>query len=338
MKVLISDIAKKAGVSSGTVSNALNNRKGISQKKKEMILKIAEDMGYFLQKPNVDEANKKLRFIVLTSHGTVVGDTPFFSELIQGIEAESRILGYELIINYVDMELDVEFIDIMTQEAQGILVLGTELILEDIIKFNKIKLPIVFLDTSFRSPHFDTVAINNIDSVYNLVELIAAHGHKNVGLINSTFSINNFMERKLGFVQAVKEFDLIFHENSEIAVFPDIEGAYIGFKRYLTKKLEEELPTAFFAVNDNIAFGALRAVNELDLQSYISIVGFDDLPLAEFCTPSLTTIKVDKMNLGREAIQRLHYRINNKDVPSVKVLIETSLVKRNSLKIITQKM
>src|SRR5574337_2110346 len=90
MKVLISDIAKKAGVSSGTVSNAINHRKGISEKKRQIILKIANDMGYFDNRDIRQPKTRKIRFVVMNKRGNVVGDTPFFFLLIRGIEMECR--------------------------------------------------------------------------------------------------------------------------------------------------------------------------------------------------------------------------------------------------------
>ena len=87
MKVVISDIARKAGVSSGTVSNAINNRKGISEQKRQAILKIAREMGYFDQREIKKTESQKIKFVIMNKQGNVVGDTPFFSELIRGIEA-----------------------------------------------------------------------------------------------------------------------------------------------------------------------------------------------------------------------------------------------------------
>lgn len=334
MKVLVSDIAKKAGVSSGTVSNALNDRKGISQRKKEMILQIANEMGYFEQREKIETKDKKIKFILLNNHGNVVGDTPFFSELIRGIEAESRILGYELIINYIDMNSNKDFSNIFNDEGNGFLVLGTELNESDLEKFVSVNRPFVFLDTSFRTSDYDFVAINNFDSVFKIVELMYKYGHRNIGIINSSFQMNNFRERKKGFIQALSDFELVFSEENELKVLPDFEGSYTGMKSFLQNSLSNNatIPTAFFSVNDNIAFGALRAINEMNQQDKISIVGFDDLPLAEFCIPPLTTVRVDKANLGKEAIQRLHYKINNIIGPSVKILQQTNIIERESLK------
>ncbi|MHC5374188.1 LacI family DNA-binding transcriptional regulator [Enterococcus sp. LJL120] len=333
MKVLISDIAKKAGVSSGTVSNALNNRKGISEEKKQAIIQIATDMGYFRQKENRESRELKIRLVILNNQRNVVGDTPFFSELIRGIEMECRSLGYELSINHVDMGADDDLADVLNQEASGVLVLGTELEKDDLEKFSQLNKPVVFLDTVFRTQQHDFVAINNADSAYEIVELLIRNGHKKIGIINSAFQINNFRERKQGFIQAINDYGLIFYEEMEALVEPTLEGAYHDMKNFLAACLAEKatLPTAFFAVNDNIAIGAMRAIEEYGLKEELSIVGFDDIPLSEFCNPPLTTIKVDKVNLGKQGIQRLIFKIDGQTSSSLKILVGTSIVERQSV-------
>lgn len=334
MKILISDIAKKAGVSSGTVSNALNNRKGISEEKKREILKIADELGYFKQKENQEESYSKIRFVVLNNRRNVVGDTPFFSELIRGIEVECRSQGYELAIAYTDMESTKDLENILKQEASGILVLGTELEKEDLSKFSKVKKPMVFLDTVFPTQNYDFVAINNADSAYEIVEFLINNGHKKIGIINSAFQINNFRERKQGFLQVINDSGLIFREEMEALVDPSLEGAYRDMKFFLESCLGEraELPTAFFAVNDNIAIGSMRAIAELNLSDGISVVGFDDIPLSEFCDPPLTTVKVDKLNLGKQGIQRLVSKIKSPTNYTLKILVGTSIIVRESSK------
>lgn len=333
MKILITDIAKKAGVSSGSVSNALNNRKGISAEKRQHILEIAEDLGYFRQKENKDIQYLKIQLIIVNNKRNVIGDTPFFSELIRGIEMECHHLHYELTINYIDMESEASLAQLINKDASGILVLGTELEKKDLVKFDCIQKPLVFLDTAFQTQKYDFVAINNADSTYEIMELLIGNGHKKIGIINSVFQINNFKERKQGFLQALNDYDLSMDKKMEALVEPTLDGAYRDMKIFLEScfKSNYSLPTAFFAVNDNIAIGAMRALSEIEFDQTISIVGFDDMPLSEFCNPPLTTVKVDKLNLGKQGIQRLHYQINEKNPFSLKILVGTSIVQRDSI-------
>lgn len=334
MKVLVQDIAKRANVSSGTVSNALNNRKGISDDKREYILKIAHEMGYF-KKSNKE--NKVLRFVILSKQAHVVGDTPFFSELIRGIEMESSQLGFELLISHVsvDEQRRLAIDEVLKQDlVDGIALLGTEMDEHDLAMFSQLNIPIVVVDTVFKDQSFDFVAINNVDGTYDIVKHLIHCGHTSIGLINSSYQINNFRERKLGYMQALSDHNLMILPEHEALVEPSLEGAYQDMKLYLDAYLKEnkkeQLPTAFFAVNDNIALGVMKAFEEHQLA--VSIVGFDDLPLCDFCNPPLTTVRVDKQYLGRMAIQRLVQKINANDIGIQKVLIGTKIVERKSVK------
>ncbi len=334
MKVVISDIARQAGVSSGTVSNAINNRKGISEQKRQAILKIARDMGYFDQREIKKTENQKIKFVIMNKRGNVVGDTPFFSELIRGIEMECSTLGYELVISHITLAANENPIETIRPEAaDGLLLLGTELEKKDLDAFRSIGVPLVILDTIFNTQDFDFVAINNRDSAYEIVEKMIDKGHRDIGIINSTFQINNFRERKQGFLQAIQEHDLIHYEETEALVEPTLEGSYQDMKVYLDAMIASDrpLPTAFFAVNDNIAIGAMKAIKETQVLEKVTIVGFDDIPLAEFCSPPLTTVKVDKVYLGSQAVRRLIEKITTEDTNHVKMLVGTTIVERESI-------
>lgn len=333
MKVLVSDIAKKAGVSSGTVSNALNNRKGISEEKRDEILRIAREMGY-LKKTSKD--TKVLRFMILNRRAHVVGDTPFFSELIRGIETECSAQGYELLISHVTVEenQNVSIDDVLKQDqVDGVILLGTEMDIKNLAAFSHMMIPTVIVDTIFRSQSYDFVAINNIDGTYEIVSYLIAKGHQKIGIINSAYQINNFKERKLGYEQALIDHQLTIYPEYEAMVEPSLDGAYTDMKSYLQSVLEEgiELPSAYFAVNDNIALGAMKAFKDLKLD--ISIVGFDDLPLCGYCDPPLTTVSVDKINLGRRAVRRLVEKIKESDDSNLQILVGTKVIYRESVKV-----
>lgn len=331
MKVKISDIAKKAGVSSGTVSNALNNRKGIGNEKRDEILKIAHELGYFKKSGS---QTRVLRFVVLNKEAHVVDDTPFFSELIRGIETQSSILGYELLITHISIDNQKKSLlnEILKYDlVDGMIVLGTEMEEADLDVFRHINIPLVILDAAFRNQEFDFIAINNIDGAYEIVEYLIQNGHKKIGLINSIHQINNFRERKLGYQQSLIHHQLSVYQEFEALVEPNPEGSYNDMKNYLNEIIKEggEIPTAFFAVNDNIALGALKAFHELKIN--VAIVGFDDLPICEYCNPPLTTVRVNKIDLGKKAVNRLFEKLKDNDQSKLKILVGTDIVKRKSV-------
>lgn len=329
MKVTVHDIAERAGVSDGTVSNALNHRKGISEEKREAILKIAREMGYFKK---TAKESKSLRFVVLNKTKHIIGDTPFFSELIRGIETESSALGFDLLVSHitVDENKSVDMEEVLKQDlVDGVILLGTEMNYEDLMAFEALSIPVVIVDTVFRTQKFDFVAINNIDGTYEIVSHLIDMGHQNIGLINSAYQINNFRERKHGYEQAMSDHQLACYPQNEALVEPSLDGAYSDMKEYLKSYLssDEPLPTAYFAVNDNIALGAMKAFKEFGLE--VSMVGFDDLPLCGYCDPPLTTVQVDKINLGRKAVKRLVDKINEHDSSKLQILVGTNVIFRD---------
>jgi DNA-binding LacI/PurR family transcriptional regulator len=148
----IQEIAKMVGVSPGTVSNALNNRKGVGRETREKIIKLAEELGY--NKTVADDEPKLIRFIIFKKHGHIVSDTPFFSEIIEGIERECRADGYEMLVSHIiqNEENDVDINKIVKEgSVSGVLLLATEMDEKDLKPFENLNIPIVLLDSYFRN-------------------------------------------------------------------------------------------------------------------------------------------------------------------------------------------
>lgn len=333
MKIQVKDIAKRVGVSSSTVSNALNNRKGISKEKREEILRVAQEMGY--QRHLENDVHHVIRFLILNKDAHVVGDTPFFAELIRGIETRCQELGYELLMNHIYENMYDDLEKYLNQDhIDGILLLGTEMVQDDFKILNNIHVPLVIVDTMFRDQGYDYVAINNVDGAYDIVSHLISMGHEEIGIINSSHQINNFRERKSGYLRALEDHYIPVRTENEALVEPSLEGSYRDMLLYLKAFIEEKeaLPTAFFAVNDNIAFGAMKAIKEICPNHDISIVGFDDMPFCEMCNPPLTTVKVDKKFLGQQAVQRLISKIEKSEEGLLKIRTATKIVLRESAK------
>ena len=328
-KITVADIAKEAGVSPGTVSNALNNRKGsISKEKRDHIIQVAENLGYFKK----GKRTGIITLVIYSNKERVVGDTPFFSELIRGLENETTKQDYRLNIVYIDSEQveEIKQLDDVS-ERDGLILLGTEMQLEDVSQFENFKIPYVIIDNAYTNQKCDFVSINNRDGMYEITNYLVSKGYKRIGLINSINQINNFKERKMGYLQAMMDNGLNVIPELEAFVQPTIDDSYRDFKDYLNELLngEEELPEAFAAVNDYIALGAMRAMQELNID--IPLTGFDDISFANYSTPSLTTVRVNKRFLGEVAIRRLLEKFSE-DGSALKIMVGTEIVERNSTK------
>jgi LacI family transcriptional regulator, purine nucleotide synthesis repressor len=336
MKTIMQDIAKIAGVSPGTVSNALNNRKGVGKDTKEKIIKIAEEMGYFRNTKKSE--GKVIRLIKYKKNGHIVADTPFFSSLIEACEKECRKNGYELLISqivYGEHTKEDVYKIINSNKSDGILLLATEMDESDFKYFDNVEIPIVVIDSYFKELNYDYVVINNIKGAYSATKYLIDKGHRNIGLLGSNIEIRNFKYRFEGYKNALDSFDLAFNENNNIYVDPTMDGAYSDFKIYLENN-KGNLPTAIFALNDIIALGAIKAMNEvgINVPNDVSLVGFDDIPFASYSIPELTTVKVHTNTMGKTAVKRLIEAIENDIEVSVKIEIDTEFIERQSVKVL----
>lgn len=333
MKTIMQDIAQLAGVSPGTVSNALNNRKGVGQETKAKIIKIAQELGYFDNRKKNEE--RVIRLILFKKHGYVVSETQFFTALIEACENQCRQSGYELLISQViDGEHDKEdILKIIDQrKVDGILLLATEMDEIDFENFKNIEIPMVVLDSYFETKSDDYILINNISGAYRATKYFIENGHKRIGMLGSSIDINNFKHRRIGFEKAINEAGMTLKNEDSIFLEPTLDGAYKDMKEYLEQNNKKDLPTALFAFNDIIALGAIKAMQEqgINIPKDVSIIGFDDIPISSLTNPSMTTIKVFTNEMGALAVKRLINKLNEEVVP-IKIEIDTKLIERNSV-------
>jgi LacI family transcriptional regulator len=335
MKTIMQDIAKLAGVSPGTVSNALNNRKGVGKETKSKIIKIAEELGYF--RNNKKNEEKIIRLILFKKHGYVVSDTQFFSALIEACENECRQNGCELLISQVihgEHDKESVFKIINQGKIDGMLLLATEMNEEDFNYFEDIDIPMVVLDSYFNTKSNDYILINNYSGAYRATKYFIDNGHKRIGLLGSSVSISNFEHRYKGFKRAIKDAELYCDKKDEIWIEPTLDGAYNDMRKFLEVHSCKDLPTALFAFNDIIALGAMKAMQEkgISIPKDVSVIGFDDIPFSSLSYPNMTTIKVHTEEMGSLAVRRLIDKINTEEteVP-LKIEIDTKLVERNSV-------
>ena len=328
------DIAKLAGVSPGTVSNALNDRKGVGKETKAKIMEVAQELGYFRNSKKSEDM--VIRLILFKKHGYVLSDTQFFSALIAACENECRQKGYELLISQIiHGEHDKEdiFKMINKNKIDGILLLATEMDENDFLNFENINIPIVVLDSYFETKDFNYILMNNIGGSYGAVKNLIENGHTRIGFLGSSISTNNFEYRFTGFMKAIKDCRLCLKEEDKVLVEPTLDGSYRDMKSYLSTN-KNNLPTAFFALDDVIALGAIKAMTEANVKipQDVSIIGFDDTPFSSLSSPSMTTVKVYTNVMGSFAVKRLVEIINKEDEVQLKIEINTKLKIRDSVK------
>lgn len=328
----ITDLAKIAGVSPATISNALNNKKGISPEQRDKILEIAEKYGY--KKKENKEQKKVIRFVVFKNNGLVFGDTPFFASLIEGIERESSENGYEIAISHIS-ESDIPKLRelLEPEEVKGIILLATEILPENLYILEELKKPLVIIDSYFKPLNYDFILIDNAGGIRKAFEHLHDNGHNKIGYLKSSVFIYNFHYRYKEYKDSMEEHNLVINPSHIYSILSTLEGSYNDMKKLLKERIHD-LPTAFIADNDIIAIGAMQALEEYGIKvpDDISIVGFDDMPFSRVSSPKLTTVKVYKKYFGKVAVKRLIDKINNNDNLNTKMEIETKLIERCSVK------
>ena len=337
MKIRVKDIAERAGVSSASVSNVLNDKGGVSEATAKRILEIAAELGYSTPR-TIACAKDYVRFVSFKRHGLVVMDTQFFAETIQALERQCHQAGFKMVISNIHMEKDADYFerirDICQEECAGILLLATEMYPEDIDLFTHTAAPLVVVDSLFRNKQFNCVTMNNEEAGYMATDRLIQMGHTRIEHITSNVQFNNVMYRRKGYESAMADAGLSFDGNSVWHVTPTIDGAYRDMLELMNKR-SAELPTAFFAANDIIAAGCVRALKEkgYSIPNHVSIIGMDDLSICQITSPTLSTIRVLREAIAHIAVHRLLDLMADDDPGAVqKTQVENEYIERQSVK------
>ncbi|MGB4657842.1 MAG: substrate-binding domain-containing protein [Mobilitalea sp.] len=333
MRTSIRSISEITGFSPATISNAINHKKGVNIETSEKIFRVAKEIGYMSELKV-----SKIMLVIYKRDGTIIDNSPFFTNLLQGVDTECRESGFDMVICNLDRRSDdfeSRINEILNDKSTGVIMLGTEAQDEDFIRFKDAKCPLIILDSWSTSMEFNGVMINNSDSAKNAVEYLIHKGHKEIGYLRGEFRIKAFSSRNNGYLRALHKNNIHAKEEYVVTLHTTMDGAYKDMLNYLQNK--PLLPTAFFADNDMIALGAMKALIEKGYRvpEDVSLIGFDDLASCEISTPRLTTIKVFKQEMGQMAVRRLFEVIQNPNGVKTKTQFCTEFVERDSVKDLT---
>lgn len=329
----IKEMAERLKISSATVSMALNDRPGVNPETRRRVMELAEELGYA---KNISRRSSALDgmigFVVYKRHGKVVADTQFFSELIEAIEHSARILGYGISIHYC--QGDDALRDVLdkwqSSPPDAALLLATEM--RDAFLLEPLKIPTMLLDCNMLDFDSDKVLIDNEEGIRKALHYLYDRGHREIGYFHSTYSIRNFRERSQAYHATMAELGLTVRKEYLYPCPPSTEEALDAVCEMLSQG--RGLPSACIADNDVIACGALKAIRKsgFSIPEDVSLIGFDDVPIASFVEPELTSIHVSREALGGLAVKQLIRRIEKPSAPYIKIRISTRLVERNSVR------
>lgn len=330
MKVSVRKISEVTGFSPATVSNALNRKRGVNKETAETIMKVAEELGY-----RTGDKIKKIRFVIFRRNGLIIDDSTFHPTVIEGVERQAKLLGYETLFCHVDIgdpEYQVQLREILNDTESAVVLLGTEMMEEDFEPYTHAKNQIILLDGWSDRYSFDGVLISNTDSAAKAVEYLADNGHREIGYLRGDFRIQAFRYREIGYRRMMESRGLEIRPEFIATVGTKLNTACEGMRRYLDEV--SEVPTAFFADNDIIAIGAMQALKEYgyDIPGDVSVIGFDNVPFGAVADPPLTTINVYKQEMGEMAVRELLFAIENKSRIKTKIQVCTDFVERDSVR------
>jgi LacI family transcriptional regulator len=336
-RVKLSDIAKKTDVSISTVSLVLRNKSGIPPETRQRVLKTAQKLGYRLKSASRPRSSSvqlhNLGLIVKAEPGMVPKANPFYSHVLAGIEEACRQNKINLLYATLPVGLNNHPVEVprllLEESTDGLLVVGA--LLDDVLApvLDQKAVPIVLVDAYALSEKYDAVVSDNVNGAYQAVSYLIERGHRHMGIVGTCpDGYPSLRERREGYVQALKEHGLTQTYFTDCA--PHKDAAFEA-----TTQLLSQYPqvSAVFGCNDEIALAAMRAAQALGRQvpEEFSVIGFDDIDLAQHVTPSLTTMRVDKAGMGRMAVKLLINRVEFPDAERVTSVIRPRLIERKSV-------
>ena len=327
----IREIARRAKVSTATVSRTINRVPTVDPALAKRVLKVIEDMGYY---PNTQAralvSGKSRIFGLIVSEIT----NPFFPEIVQAFEDIAVENQYEILLTSTvhdpkRMELAVRRMIERRVDGVAILTFGMEDALIADLRFRKV--PLVFVDVGPQAAGITNIRVNYQQGIREAVRHLAEFGHKRVAFVTGPTSLKSAMARRTAFEAAMQENGLPVDQDLIVTGDHKVEGGVAAFSRLASLP---QLPTAILCSNDMTAVGVMRGAYErgVAIPSELSVIGFDDIRLAEFTTPPLTTVRMSQKQLAHYAFEALRGEAESRDGSQngKEIELETSLILRGS--------
>jgi len=325
-------IAARAGVSIGTVSHVINETAAVKPKLRDRVLEAIRSLGY---QPSA--LARGLRRNQTSMLGMVIPDitNPFFPGVVRGVEDVAYKRSFRVILCNADNDPSKEASyvrELRSYHIAGLLIIpaASADIANHLRAYTSASVPVVCIDRVPDGWKGDAVLVANEEGSYLATRHLIQMGHQRLAVITGPLKLHNAAERLKGFTRALSEADLSAGPEFVQEAGFDTPSGYQAAVRLL-RMLPR--PTAIFACNDLMAFGALQAARELGLRcpEDVSIAGFDSLEFTNLTDPSLTSVYQPGYQVGATAARLLLERIDGLRSAPRKVLLPTELKRRNSV-------
>lgn len=327
----IHEVARRARVSIATVSRTINGVPSVTPQLSRRVWKVVKELGYY---PNTQAralvSGRSRIFGLIVSEIT----NPFFPEIVQGFEDIAVQHNYEILTTSTvhdpkRMALSVRRMIERRVEGVAIVTFGME---EEIFADLKSRqVPLVFIDVGPSLPRMSNIRIDYLHGIRQAVQHLAALRHEKIGFISGPLTLKTAVARQRAFVQAMEEVGLSMDPKYQIEGHHTMDGGIEALKQILSLS---KPPTAVLCSNDMTAIGVMREAYEegIRIPDDLSVVGFDDIRLAQFTIPPLTTVKMSQAEIARLAFHALLSEVQRKSPSSEgsEYVLRTSLVLRDS--------
>lgn len=327
--ITIIDVAREAGVSYGTVSRVINDSPNVKEETREKVKEVIDRLGFV--------GNRSARSLVSgKSHviGLLIPDlgTAYIGEIIRGIDMEMESAHYNLMLYTTHRRETKEsgYISSLIQSGvDGVILILPRNPAKYLEKLRSLNFPYVLVDHQGIDDRGPAVGATNFQGAFDATEYLIQLGHRRIALITGSMDLGCSQERLKGYQEAMKKHSVQI--DPEWIVEGDFEQT-TGYEKALKLISLSNRPTAIFASNDMMAFGAMNAVRDkgLKIPGDISIVGFDDIFQSSQTMPGLTTVHQPLEQMGREATRMLVEMMAEREIKSGKIELPTKLVLRDS--------
>ncbi len=327
----IKELANELNMSTTTVSRVLTGQEAkyrISAKTAQRVRDKIDSLGF---SPN--QIARNLRLKVTNTIGLAIPDisNPFFANLARSVEEELRKAGKMVLLcdTKDSTAIEMESLELlMSRKVDGLLVAPVG---DQWEHLSKINVPMILIDRHFDNGQFPYVSTDNHNGAYVACNHLLSNGHREIACIQGLPDTSANQERLSGYKEALSTHQVSVNEAYIVGNDYSVDNGYRETKNLLNTS---QPPSAIFALNNQIAIGALKAINELDLKvpDDISLISFDEQPYFELLSPPLTAVKQPMGAIGKKAVELLFDRMAGKDVESC--LLNPELIIRSSVKTI----
>ncbi len=327
----INDVAKLAETSATTVSHVINETRFVSPDTKQRVMDAIRALGY---RPN--SMARGLRSGQSKTIGLIVPDNsnPFFAEILRIIENYGYSKGYSVILcnSDGDVNKEIAYTELLyAKQVDGIVFISTNNSTEHLEKLTDSGIPMIVMDRDVDLTDTDVIMVDNYQGGYAATQYLIQLGHQRIACIAGPSLLTPSADRVKGYRQALEDAGLPYDESLVVSGDFQVDSGESAMRVLLEGK---HRPTAVFACNDLMALGAMRAIREagLSIPQDISVIGFDDIALSSYISPTLTTIAQPLKEMARASIEMLITRIQGEtvDLQAKRRVLPTELIIRES--------